>query len=150
MLDPNSPLLSLPVLDMALKGATDATSRVQILSARVQVLSRDVPTKDADAATAATYDPTRLLVARLDLAEEYLTLNPPDRHTAAAEAGVVELDCKRLQKRAERLTDASDTPAWMDQIRPIRKRAALLLANIDAELGRASRADRWKKLAEEL
>lgn len=146
MIDPNSPLLTLPVLDTALKGATDPVVRLQILAARVQVLQRDskasTPTPSSSTAP-NTSDPTPLLAARLDLADAYLATTPPDHHSAAAEASVVEVDCKRIGKR-EREEE------WTKEIPALRKRAVVLLAHIDEALGRSSRAERWRKLADEL
>jgi hypothetical protein len=150
MIDPNSPLLTLPVLDTALKGAADPVVRLQILAARVQVLQRDnrAPAAGSDNAPTTT-DPTPLLAARLDLADAYLATTPADHHSAGAEASVVEVDCKRIQQRAERVR-GGELEDLMDTITALRKRAVLLLARIDGDLGRKSRAERWRKLAEEL
>jgi len=166
MIDPNSPLLTIPVLDTALKGATDPVVRVQILAAKVQVLQRDSASARSNAtasssatgddnasapSNAAQHDPTPLLAARLDLADGYLATNPTDHHSASAEASVVEVDCKRIQKRVDRLkSENAPLEPWMSQISALRKRAVTILADVDQGLGRNSRAERWRKIAQEL
>lgn len=159
MLDPASPLLSVSVLETALRGATDPAVRVQILAALVQVFERDAPSRTPStgqdlgteqpphasqqptrpAPPTAHHDPTRVLAARLDLADAYFGITVPDVHAAAAEAGIVERESKRILKR---------DPANLSMV-ALRKRAALILARSDDALGRDSRAERWRSVAAE-
>lgn len=130
MIDPSSPLFNLSVLETALKGTTDPAERVKLLGGKVHLLTPEPSSREIN---------TSLLSARLDLADTYISLSPPDYHSAAAEAAVVETECKRSLKRAD-----------SEDVKAIRKRAVLILATTEDGLGRASRAERWTQLARDM
>ncbi|CAK9780525.1 unnamed protein product [Cutaneotrichosporon oleaginosum] len=91
-------------------------------------------------------DPTPLLSARILLADAYLALVPPNLVAAEAVCGAVEDECKRLMKRA-RMRAA---PAWMGDVPRLRVRGLRVLARVEERLGRGARAERSRKLADEI
>lgn len=166
----SSPFLTLSVIDTALKSATDPNERVRLLSARVHLLqaksappsssqpqpstTRDTVQDDTETTTPSTSrtsdppaDRTSLLLARLALADAYFALPIPDLHAASGEAMAVEAECKRLNKASKRW---EEPPGWLNNLKPLRRRALLLLADIEDGLGRPARGDRNRALANEL
>ncbi|WOO76869.1 uncharacterized protein LOC62_01G000483 [Vanrija pseudolonga] len=148
----SSQFLTLEVVETALKGVSEPSERVKLLSAKVHLLQEAAaaaarpppatPTTTSD--TSAPPRPPRpspvpLLAARADLADAYLLLTPPDLHAAEAECLAAQAECRRLLKR-------QGDEGWRPDVGAIRERVLALLVAIEEGLGRPARAERWRGL----
>jgi hypothetical protein len=129
---------------------------------------------------ASILDTAEVLSARLDLSKAYLDLERPGWGEAESEANLVESTCRRLLKRQKKWDEVDTTGGrngaredkekvepgdregkkaegrngagneWAEQLRRLRIGALEVLLRVDEELGKVTRADRWRKTIRDL